>query len=162
MGIKGALYRNAVDADLASLLAIQKDAFAVYTAHLRPSQIPPLNETLDEMRKDMMYKTLIAAFVDQNPAGSIRYSIKGGVCIIERLSVKPVLQGSGAGRGLIEEVERRVAGHAHKIYLETGLLASGLIMFYTRLGFSGEAILRNHCGGFDWIVFSKFIETQRQ
>ncbi len=58
---------------------------------------------------------------------------------------------------LVSEVEKRVKGDAHKIYLETGLLASNLLMFYTKLGYSGEAVLRRHYGGFDWIVFSKFI-----
>lgn len=156
MGTRGTLYRNASDGDLASLLAIQKDAFARYTDHLLPEQIPPLNETLEEMMKDSKHKSIIAAYVCESPAGSVRYYNKGGVCIIERLSVKPELHGKGIGRGLIAEVESRVAGSAHKIYLETGLLASNLLLFYSKLGFSGEAILRRHYGGFDWIAFSKF------
>jgi hypothetical protein len=45
-----------------------------------------------------------------------------------------------------------------KLYLETGLLENNLLLFYTKFGYSGEAVLRNHYGGFDWIVFSKFIE----
>jgi len=149
--------RDAVDKDLDALLSIQKEAFARYTDHLRPEQIPPLNESLDDIRKDMKYKSVVAVCVDGIPAGSIRYHIKGGVCIIERLSVRPDLQGRGIGCGLIAEVENRSSGVAHKIYLETGLLASNLIAFYTKIGFSGEAILRNHYGRFDWIAFSKFI-----
>jgi GNAT superfamily N-acetyltransferase len=150
-------FREATDADLAELLAIQKEAFTRYTDNLKPEQIPPLNETLEQMRKDVSVKKVIAAHIDGNPAGSVRYSIRGGVCIIERLSVKPEIQGKGLGRGLIMEVEKQVKGLAHKLYLETGLLASNLIMFYTKLGFSGEAILRNHYGEFDWIAFSKFV-----
>ena len=162
MGTKGMLFRNATDDDLAALLAIQKDAFARYTDHLLPEQIPPLNETLDDMRKDMQYKSIIVACIEESPAGSVRYYNKGGVCIIERLSVTPELQGKGIGRRLIAEVENRVAETAHKIYLETGLLASNLLMFYSKLGFSGEAILRRHYGGFDWIAFSKFIEKTKE
>ena len=158
MRIERMLFRNAVNDDLIALLAIQKAAFERYTDHLLPEQIPPLNETLEDMTKDMKYKTIIAAYVDGSPAGSVRYYNKGGVCIIERLSVAPALQGKGIGRGLITEIEKRVAGAAHKIYLETGLLASNLLAFYSKLGFSGEAILRRHYGGFDWIAFSKFIE----
>lgn len=158
MGIEGTLFLDAVNDDLIALLAIQKDAFARYTNDLLPEQIAPLNETLEDIGKDMKYKSIIAAYVNGGPAGSVRYYNKGGVCIIERLSVAPVLQGNGIGRGLITEVEKRVLGAAHKIYLETGLLASNLLMFYSKLGFSGEAILRRHYGGFDWIAFSKFIE----
>lgn len=157
METKGVLFRNASDDDLVALLAIQKDAFVRYTDHLLPTQIQPLNETLDDMRKDMLYKSIIAACVGGSLAGSVRYYNKGGVCIIERLSVTPELQGKGIGRSLIAKVENRVAGMAHKIYLETGLLASNLLTFYSKLGFSGEAIFRRHYGGFDWIAFSKFI-----
>ncbi len=114
MGIKGTLFRNAGDEDLVALLAIQKDAFERYTDHLMPEQIPPLNETIEDMRKDVKCKSIIAAYVDDSPAGSVRYYNKGGVCIIERLSVKPSLQGEGIGRGLIAEVENRVAGSVHK------------------------------------------------
>jgi GNAT superfamily N-acetyltransferase len=158
MGIEGTMFRDAANDDLIALLAIQKDAFARYTDLLLPEQIPPLNETLEDIRKDLKYKSIIAAYVDDSPAGSVRYYNKGGVCILERLSVAPALQGKGIGRGLITEIEKRVAAVAHKIYLETGLLASNLLMFYSKLGFSGEAILRRHYGEFDWIAFSKFME----
>jgi len=57
----------------------------------------------------------------------------------------------------VTDVEKRVSCAVHKIYLETGLLTDNLFIFYTKLGYSGEAILRKHYGGFDWIVFSKFI-----
>jgi GNAT superfamily N-acetyltransferase len=154
--------RSAVEDDLAGLLEIQKEAFARYTDHLSPAQIPPLNETLEDMRRDMTCKSIIAAYVDGSPAGSIRYHMKGGVCIIERLSVKPGLQGAGIGRSLIEAVEKMVREKAHKLYLETGLLENNLLLFYTKLGYSAEAVLRNHYGGFDWIVFSKFIGKDRK
>ena len=159
---KAVSLRGAVEDDLAGLLDIQKEAFARYTDHLSPEQIPPLNETLDDMSREMTYKSIMAAYVDGSPAGSVRYHIKGGVCIIERLSVKPDLQGAGIGRSLIAAVETLVEGKAHKLYLETGLLAGDLLQFYSKLDYSGEAILRSHYGGFDWIVFSKFIRMDRK
>ncbi len=152
----------AFEDEFAGLLQIQKEAFMRYTNHLSPEQIPPFNETLEDMRKVMTLKSILAAYVDGSPAGSVRYHIKSGVCTIERLSVKPKLHAAGIGRSLIEAVERLVGGKAHKLYLETGLLANNLLLFYSRLGYSGEAVLRNHYGGFDWIVLSKFIEKDRK
>ncbi len=153
----GVRIRAARKSDLAFALDIQKLAFARYTDFLLAEQIPPLNETLDEVEDDFKKKTILVAEFKDGLAGSIRYWLKGGVCIIERLSVVPELQGSGIGKALIKAVENGAATQAHKIYLETGLLASNLLMFYTKLGYSGEAILRKHYGGFDWIAFSKFI-----
>ncbi len=150
--------RPATESDLQGLLEIQKAAFMRYTEFLEPEQIPPLGETLSEIREDNEKKNILVAEFNDVPSGSIRYMIKGGVCLLERLSVHPDHQSNGIGRALISEVEWRVKGsRAHKIYLETGLLANNLLMFYTRLGYSGEAILRRHYGDFDWIVFSKFI-----
>ncbi len=151
------LIRNAKESDLTGLLDIQKSAFMRYTEFLSPEQMPPLTETIDGVTEDYRRKNILVAEAEDILAGSIRYSIKGGVCSIERLSVVPELQGNGIGKALVNEVEKRAAKGAHKIYLETGLLASNLMMFYTRLGYSGEAVLRRHYGGFDWIVFSKFI-----
>jgi len=149
--------RPATESDLHGLLDIQKAAFMRYTEFLAPEQMPPLCETLSEVREDSHRKNILVAESRGMLSGSIRYVIKGGVCVIERLSVHPDYQGNGIGRALVSEVEHRAKGDAHKIYLETGLLAGNLLMFYTRLGYSGEAVLRKHYGGFDWIVFSKFI-----
>jgi predicted N-acetyltransferase YhbS len=71
--------------------------------------------------------------MDGRPAGSVRYYNKGSVCIIERLSVAPALQGRGIGRGLITDIEKRMAGVAHKIYIGTGGLAFNLLMFYSNV-----------------------------
>lgn len=154
------LIRDALEEDLLELLAIQKAAFMRYTDHLLPEQIPPLNETIEEVKKDFNSKRIIIAETDGRIAGSVRFSVKAGVCFLERLSVSPDLQEKGIGKKLVKEVEKRAGKQAHKIYLETGLLANNLLMFYTRLGYTGEAILRKHYGGFDWIVFSKFIDNK--
>jgi len=135
MGIKRLLIRNATDNDLVALLAIQKAVFAQCIDYLLPEQIPSLNETLDDMRRDVKYKSIISAYVEERPAGSVRYYNKSSVCIIERLSVIPEPQRKGIGRGLIAEVENQVARMAHKIYFETGLLASNHLMLYSKLGF---------------------------
>ena len=79
------------------------------------------------------------------------------MCHFELLSVHPDYQKQSIGQQLVVEIESLVAQQAHKICLETGLLASDIISFYSRLGYSGEAILKQHYGQFDWIVFSKFL-----
>ncbi len=53
--------RDAVETDLSELLDIQKAAFMRYTDWLLPDQIPPLNETLDEVRRDFHNKHILVA-----------------------------------------------------------------------------------------------------
>lgn len=147
--------RKAVPADARQMLAIQKHAFRRYVGPLAAAQIPPLNETLDSVRNDIDAKSVFVAYGSDGLAGSVRFAIKSGVCLIERLSVHPRLQGNGIGRALMETVEKQACGHAHKLLLETGLLAGHLIRFYAKLGYAAEAVLPRHYGGFDWIVLTR-------
>jgi len=149
--------REAGERDVPALLDIQRAAFARYVGELRAEQIPPLKETAEEMKDDLRSRGFLVAIVEGQPAGSVRFFIRAGVCILERLSVEPGFQGRGVGRMLVNEVERRARGSAHKVYLETGLLAGDLIRFYTKLGYAPEAVLRRHYGDFDWIAFSRFL-----
>lgn len=147
--------RKAGPADAGHILAIQKRAFQRYVGPLTPEQIPPLHETEESVRIDIETKTVLVAFSDRSPAGSVRSTIKGGVCMIERLSVDPAFQGNGIGKALMNAIEKEASGRAHKLCLETGLLADNLLPFYTRLGYVAEALLQQHYGGFDWIALAK-------
>lgn len=155
MSDTGVTIRKAITADAGHILAVQKNAFQRYVGPLTPAQIPPLNELLEAVQKDIVVKSVLVANCGKTLAGSVRFTIKSGVCMIERLSVDPRSQGKGIGRALMETVEKMACGHAHKLQLETGLLEGHLIGFYVRLGYTAEAILHRHYGGFDWIVLTK-------
>ncbi len=149
--------RDASVLELQELLTVQKIAFKRYSNWLSLCQIPALNETLSELREDFHSKHVIAAEVNGKPAGSIKYAINEGVCVLERMSVVPKLHRNGIGRALVNEVEKRVNGNTHKISLETRMLGSNILIFFTKLGFLEERVLKKHSGGFDWLTFSKFI-----
>jgi len=151
------LIRKARYEELEMILATQVQAFTIYTNLFSAEQIPPLNESIEQIQHDLEHKTILVACKENRVVGSVRYDINLGVCHFELLSVHPDYQKQSIGQQLVVEIESLVAQQAHKICLETGLLASDLISFYSRLGYSGEAILKQHYGQFDWIVFSKFL-----
>jgi ribosomal protein S18 acetylase RimI-like enzyme len=158
---KELIIRAANSSDLQEILEIQMNAFKVYTDLIAEEQIPPLNESISEVQADFKRKSILVACRGDKIVGSIRYQMNLGVCAFERLSVDPMYQQQGIGQQLVLKVEALAASlQAHKIYLETGLLAAELIKFYSGLGYSGEAVLKNHYGNFDWIVFSKFFESR--
>ena len=152
---KTLIIRFAKKMDLEAILEIQFRAYTVHEDWLLPQQIPPLNETIDELTKSFDNIAIIVATKEDEIVGSVRYQIKSGVCFLERLSVDPKIQRQGIGKKLVLEVEHCATPTAHKVYLETALLAADLIQFYTDLDYSAEAILKNHYGNFDWITFSK-------
>jgi len=151
------IIRKAVYDELEIILDTQMEAFTIYTKLLSAEKIPPLNETIEQIQHDFTHKIILVAYKENKVVGSVRYDINLGVCHFERLSVHPDYQKQGIGQKLVVEIESLVAQEVHKIFLETGLLASELISFYSRLGYSGEAILKRHYGQFDWIIFSKFL-----
>ncbi len=151
------IIRKAVPEELSLILEIQIKAFTVYTTLFSAEQIPPLIESIEQIQNDSNQKTILVACLNGKIIGSVRYEINLGVCHFDRLSVDPDHQKQGVGQKLVLNVESSVANKAHKICLETGLLASELVTFYSHLGYSGEAILKQHYGKFDWIVFSKFL-----
>ena len=157
---KELIIREAESADLEAILEIQMRAFIVYTDLIAAEQIPPLNESIAEVQEDLQRKTILVACRGEKIVASVRYQINLGVCVFERLSVDPIYQKQGIGQELVFKVESLASTQAHKIYLETGLLAADLIRFYSSLGYSAEAVLKKHYGNFDWIVFSKFFDDK--
>ncbi len=157
---KSFIIRKAQHSDLEDVLKVQFKAFHVHTQWLASDRIPPLNETFDGVKKAFQNKVILVAVRDEKIVGSIRYYIKTGVCFLERLAVDPACQKQGIGSALVQALEKQARGKAHKIYLETGLLAEDLIKFYSKLGYSGEAVLKKHYGNFDWLALSKFMNRE--
>lgn len=153
------LIRDAKESDLNAILETQNTAYNIQTGWLTPEQTPLLNETIEDVHHDFIHKTILVACVVGMVVGSVRYTIKSGVCVLERMSVLPSFQKRGIGKKLVETVEQQSGPQAHKIYLETELMANDLIRYYTGLGYSAEAVLRKHYGKADWIAFSKFVDN---
>ena len=95
--------------DAAEILLLQKEAFQSEAKAYNDFEIPPLTETLDELKQLFKNHIFLKATVDGKIVGSVRASLNNGTCHIGRLVVDPKFQNQGIGKKLLSEIERKCA-----------------------------------------------------
>lgn len=145
--------RRAVERDFSEILRIQHEAFSEYL-HLYELSAWT-KETVESLALDTKDKIVLVAERDGVLAGSVRFWMVAGVCVIRLLSVRPRDQGKGMAKALLLEIER-MATEAHKFYACTMLHTSRNIGLFTSLGYRPEALMPNHYNHLDLICFAKY------
>ena len=83
--------------DAAALLGLQRLAYQTEAAIYDDFTIPPLVETLDQLREQFGWKCFLKATENGRIVGSIRAFQKDATCYIERLVVDPEYRKRGIG-----------------------------------------------------------------
>lgn len=121
-------------ADAAAILALQKLAYQSEARLYNDFSIPPLLQTLEELRQESAHKTVLKATLDQRIIGSVRGFQLGATCFMERLIVHPDHQGWGLGTALMARIEGSFP-EARRAELFTGHQSERNIRLYERLGY---------------------------
>ncbi|MGD8473817.1 MAG: GNAT family N-acetyltransferase [Anaerolineae bacterium] len=128
------LIQPAQPQDAAEILALQKLAYQSEAAIYGDHSIPPLTQTLDQMRADLERQTCLKATVDGCIVGSVRARLKESTCFVNRLIVHPDHQNRGIGTRLMAEIQRAFAGVA-RFELFTGHRSERNLCLYRKLGY---------------------------
>jgi ribosomal protein S18 acetylase RimI-like enzyme len=120
--------------DAEVILEIQKLAFRSEAEIYNDFSLPPLLETLDHIRTELETKTILKAVTQGELVGAIRAWEQDGTCHIERLFVRPGLQGKGIGTSLLQAVEKAFS-KTTRFELFTGHRSERNIRLYSRLGY---------------------------
>jgi len=128
---------EATAADAEEILALQKAAYESEGRRYEDFTIPPLIQTLDEIREDFSRQLFIKAVEGDTGeiVGSVRAYIKEGTCFVGRLIVRPDCQDRGIGSLLLEEIEERFV-RAERFELFTGHLSDKPLHIYAKRGYS--------------------------
>ena len=128
------LIEDAAPADAAAILALQRLCYQSEARRYGDRTIPPLTQTLPELRAEFATSVILAARLGERIIGSVRAREEGGCVSIGRLIVHPEYQRRGLGTALMAAIEWRFAPPAC-FELFTGHRSDGNLQFYRRLGY---------------------------
>lgn len=129
--------RLATYEDIPSIMDITREAFLKYKELAGLSSIAALNETYEDVKRDIDTKIVLIAFSDNVPVGSVRVEIfDDNTAYLSRFGVKITSQNNGIGKSIMNLVDRiMIKKGVTQIALHTGSEISSLIRFYYGRGF---------------------------
>jgi GNAT superfamily N-acetyltransferase len=134
MTIEPATIEPATLEDAADIWQLQQLAYQTEAATYDNYSIPPLLETLEELRSQFAAKRFLKALSDGRIIGSVRGVQREATCFVERLIVHPDYRRRGIGMALLQQLE---AAHpdAGRFELFTGQRSATNIRLYERVGY---------------------------
>jgi ribosomal protein S18 acetylase RimI-like enzyme len=122
--------------DAGELMTVQRAAFLIEGELNDSFTLPPLTETLDEVRKAIESDTVVlVARLGHRIVGSVRGIATDGTGHVGRLSVAPDMHGRGIGRDLMAAIEAALADRVRRYELFTGATSENNLRMYRRLGY---------------------------
>lgn len=125
---------KATISDAEEILSLQKLAYQSEAEIYNDFNIPPLVQTLEEIKKDFGIQFLLKAVMDEKIIASVRAHTKEGTCYIGRLIVHPDFQNQGIGTKLMYEIEK-IFSTCQRFELFTGARSERNLYLYQKLGY---------------------------
>ncbi len=130
--------KRASEEDIPAIHKITKDAFLNYCESAGIGyDIAALNETYDDIRKDIEEKEVFVVRIDNDPVGAVRVELQpNGEAYLSRFAVATKNRNHGTGKILMSVVDKVMKQNNVKILrLHTASKVTALIRFYYGRGF---------------------------
>ncbi|WP_324011294.1 GNAT family N-acetyltransferase [Microbacterium sp. JZ37] len=128
--------REIREEDAGEVMTLQRAAFVSEAQIYGSADMPPLTQTLDEVRWELRENLGCVALDGGRMVGALRARIDGELLLIGRIAIAPDMQGHGIGSRLLDAVEARGASAgAREAELFTGSLSEANIRLYERQGY---------------------------
>ncbi len=116
------------------ILRLQRTAYQSEAELHNDFTIPPLTQTLKEIKADFTRQIFLKAVIGDTIIGSVRAHDDGGNCYIGRLIVHPDFQNQGIGARLLNKIES-IFKDSKRYELFTGHRSDRNLYFYQKLGY---------------------------
>ena len=126
--------RPAIIEDAEAILTLQHLAYQSEAAIYDDFTIPPLTETLEDLKARFHDRQFLKAVAGDQIVGSVRAFQKGPTCYVERLIVHPTHRRRGIGTTLLNRIET-LFPNARRFELFTGHKSKNNIRLYERMGY---------------------------
>lgn len=138
--------RRATCEDVPQIKEISKDAFRVYAERAEITEfVSPLNETHEDLEKEIENKLMLVGIVDGVLVGSVRVEVKPDkTAYLSRFAVREHFQNRGIGKILMNAVDiaMKEVGVTN-LYLHTASRMLSLVRFYYGRGFYIESTTKD-------------------
>lgn len=125
--------RRVTPDDAGEVLTIQRAAFVSEALIYGGVDMPPLTQTLEQVRAELTNNLGWVAIVDGRLVGVIRAVQEGDLLLIGRIAIAPDMQGEGIGRSLLTAVEDGSTASESELF--TGSLSEANIRLYEACGY---------------------------
>jgi predicted N-acetyltransferase YhbS len=116
------------------ILTVQRAAYVSEAQLYGDPFLPPLVESVDQIRRAVETATVLVARDGGRIVGAIRGRLSGTTCMVGRLVVAPDAQGRGVGGTLLKALhDEMVSALAFDLF--TGHLSEGNLRLYRRHGY---------------------------
>lgn len=126
--------RQATIDDASDILILQKLAYTSEAEIYNDFTIPPLRQSLEEIKAEFAEQAFLKFCANGKIVGSVRAYVTEGNCYIGKLIVHPEYQNRGIGTGLLEEIEN-VFDDVTRYELFTGHKSEKNLHLYQKLGY---------------------------
>lgn len=140
------IIRKAAPEDAEAIRTILQESFKKYVEETGiTAPLEALEETVEDIRRDMETKEVFVAFIDEIPVGTIRVLIfPDGTAYISRFGVRPEYHNIGIGKALMNLVDKLLtAKGVKKASLHTASKYKDLVRFYYGRGFYVDSTTRD-------------------
>jgi N-acetylglutamate synthase-like GNAT family acetyltransferase len=120
--------------NLEEILELQKLAYLSEAEIYNDYSIPPLTQTLNEIKEDLAFQIFLKIVIDNKIVGSVRGYKEEDTCYIGKLVVHPNYQNQGIGTKLLKEIEAKF-NDAKRYELFTGFKSEKNLYLYQKLGY---------------------------
>ena len=129
--------RPVCDEDAGELLTLRRAAFVTEAQLIGDPNIPPLVQTLDELRDDLARDDVVTlgAWAGHRLVASIRVLVEGTKATLGRFAVAPDLQGRGIGTRLLNEIVGHLPEGTQEVWIFTSRDSVQNIAMYTKRGY---------------------------
>ena len=131
----GVVIERATIKDAEEILDLQKLAYKSEAEIYNDYTIPPLTQTLEEMKLEFENHAFLKALAGGTIIGSVRACMRQKTCLIGRLVVHPGFQNRGVGTMLMNGIERCFLPQSSRFELFTGHRSKRNICLYRKLGY---------------------------
>ena len=123
----------ALKCDLDEILELQKLAYKSEAEIYNDFTIPPLTQTLEDLKQEAKESIILKVVENGRIVGSVRAFEKDGTCYIGKLIVHPEYQNKGIGKKLMAAVEKCFKVVRYELF--TGHLSEKNLALYEKLGY---------------------------